>query len=423
MLDIKFIRANRALVKDAARKKKMTVDVDKLIALDDERLSLLREIEAIRAEQNAQSQKIQELPAEEREQAIIAMRILKESLKEKEERYRRVLKKWQDLMWQIPNIPDVTVPEGESDKDNVSVKEWGEIPQFTFQPKDHVELMTALDMVDLERGAKVHGFRGYFLKNDGVHLSLAIWNYAFDFFRKKGFVPMIAPAIVREAFLYGTGHLPNDHDDVYRTQDNDYLAGTAEVPVMGYHAGEVLDVRDFPIRYLAFTPAYRREAGSHGKDTRGLIRVHEFYKWEQVILCEASHQKSVEYHEWLTRNTEEFIESLNIPYRRVVNCGGDLGQGQVKKYDIELWVPGEKTYREIASSSYFHDFQTRRLNIRYRDEDGKLKFAHSLNNTAIPTPRILVSLVENYQLEDGSIRVPEVLRPYMGGRERIEKRG
>ena len=422
MLDIKFIRANRALVKDAARKKKISVDVDKLIALDDERLSLLREIEAIRAEQNAQSQKIQELPAEEREQAIIAMRILKESLKEKEERYHRVVKKWQNLMWQIPNIPDVTVPEGESDKDNVSVKEWGEIPQFNFQPKDHIEIMTSLDMVDLERGAKVHGFRGYFLKNDGVHLSLAIWNYAFNFFRKKGFVPMIAPAIVREEFLYGTGHLPNDRDDVYRTQDNDYLAGTAEVPVMGYHAGEILDVKDFPIRYLAFTPAYRREAGSHGKDTRGLIRVHEFYKWEQVLLCEASHQKSVKYHEWLTRNTEEFIESLNIPYRRVVNCGGDLGQGQVKKYDIELWVPGENTYREIASSSYFHDFQTRRLNIRYRDEGGKLKFAHSLNNTAIPTPRILVSLVENYQLEDGSVRIPEVLRPYMGGRERIEKR-
>ncbi len=422
MLDIKFIRANRALVKDAARKKKISVDVDKLIALDDERLSLLREIEAIRAEQNAQSQKIQELPAEEREQAIIAMRILKESLKEKEERYHRVVKKWQNLMWQIPNIPDVTVPEGESDKDNVSVKEWGEIPQFNFQPKDHIEIMTSLDMVDLERGAKVHGFRGYFLKNDGVHLSLAIWNYVFNFFRKKGFVPMIAPAIVREEFLYGTGHLPNDRDDVYRTQDNDYLAGTAEVPVMGYHAGEILDVKDFPIRYLAFTPAYRREAGSHGKDTRGLIRVHEFYKWEQVLLCEASHQKSVKYHEWLTRNTEEFIESLNIPYRRVVNCGGDLGQGQVKKYDIELWVPGENTYREIASSSYFHDFQTRRLNIRYRDEGGKLKFAHSLNNTAIPTPRILVSLVENYQLEDGSVRIPEVLRPYMGGRERIEKR-
>ena len=422
MLDIKFIRGNRALIKEAARKKNISVDVDKLITLDEERLSLLREIEAIRSEQNSQSQKIQELPAEEREQAIVAMRILKESLKEKEERYRRVKKKWQDLMWQIPNIPDVTVPEGESDKDNVSVKEWGEIPQFNFQPKDHIEIMTSLDMVDLERGAKVHGFRGYFLKNDAVRLSFAIWSYALDFFTAKGFNPIIAPAIVREENLYGTGHLPNESDDVYRTQDNDYLAGTAEVPMMAYHSGEVLEKQQFPLRYLAFTPAYRREAGSHGKDTRGLIRVHEFYKWEQVLLCEASHQKSVEYHEWLTRNTEEFIESLKIPYRRVVNCGGDLGQGQVKKYDIELWVPGENTYREIASASYFHDFQTRRFNIRYRDEDGTLRFAHSLNNTAIPTPRILVSLVENYQLEDGSIHIPEVLRPYMGGKERIEKK-
>jgi seryl-tRNA synthetase len=421
MLDIKFIRENRDIVKAAAHKKNINIDVDKLLRLDSERLDLLREIEALRAEQNAQSQKIQNLENEAREQAIIAMRSVKESLKEKEALHKKVQTKWQDLMWQVPNIPDITVPDGDSDEDNVQVKTWGEQTQFSFEPKDHVEIMLGFDMVDFERGAKVHGFRGYFLKNDGVRLSFAIWQYALDFFSKKGFNPMIAPAIVREDNLYGTGHLPNDIDDVYRTQDNDYLAGTAEVPVMGFHAGEVLEESSFPIKYLAFTPAYRREAGSHGKDTRGLIRVHEFYKWEQVILCEASHQKSVEYHEWLTRNTEEFIESLNIPYQRVINCGGDLGQPQVKKYDIELWVPGEKKYREIASASYFHDFQTRRFNIRYKDENGKMRFAHSLNNTAIPTPRILVSLIENFQQEDGTIKIPEILRPYMGGKEFIGK--
>ncbi len=422
MLDIKFIRENRDVVKMAARKKHIDIDIDKLLRLDFERLDLLREIEKLRAEQNAQSQKIQTLDGEEREQAIVAVRVLKDSLKEKEERYRKIQSKWKELMLQVPNIPDVTVPDGDSDEDNVQVKTWGEQTKFSFTPKDHIEIMQNLDMVDFERGAKVHGFRGYFLKNDGVRLSFAIWQYALDFFSKKGFNPMIAPAIVREENLYGTGHLPNEAEDVYKTQDNDYLAGTAEVPVMAFHSGEILNESDFPIKYLAFTPAYRREAGSHGKDTKGLIRVHEFYKWEQVMLCEASHQKSVEYHEWLTRNTEEFIETLGIPYQRVINCGGDLGQGQVKKYDIELWVPGEQKYREIASASYFHDFQTRRFNIRYKDVDGKMRFAHSLNNTAIPTPRILVSLVENFQNADGSITIPEVLRPYLQGRSLIEKR-
>jgi seryl-tRNA synthetase len=225
---------------------------------------------------------------------------------------------------------------------------------------------------------------------------------------------MLPPAIVRKDNLYGTGHLPNEAEDVYHTQDEDYLIGTSEVSVMGYYADEVLNSDMFPQKFLAFSPCYRREAGSHGKDTKGLIRVHEFYKLEQVVLCEASHEESVRQHEWINRNTEEFIESLGIPYRTVLNCGGDLGQGQVKKYDVELWVPGEKTYREISSASYFHDFQTRRFNIRYKDEDGKMRYAHSLNCTAIPTPRILVSLVENFQQADGSIKIPEVLQPFMG---------
>ena len=274
--------------------------------------------------------------------------------------------------------------------------------------------MTKLDMVDFERGAKVHGFRGYYLKNDGARLSWAIWNYANEFFEAKGFNPMLVPAIVRKSNLYGTGHLPNDAEDVYKTQDDDYLIGTSEVSTMGYYADEVLDASLFPIKNLSFSPCYRREAGSHGKDTKGLIRVHEFYKVEQVILCEASHTESVKFHEELNRNTEEFIESLGIPYHTVLNCGGDIGQGQVKKYDIELWVPLEKKYREISSASYFHDFQTRRFNIRYKDAEGKMRYAHSLNCTAAPTPRILVSLVENFQQEDGSVMIPQALQKYMG---------
>lgn len=423
MLDIKFIRENRDIVKNAAIKKNIKVDVDGLISLDNERLDLLRDIEALRSEQNTQSKKVQTTTDDqEREQIIITMRTLKESLKEKEQVYKKIFQKWETIMYQIPNIPDMTVPDGDSDEDNVQIKEWGNKTNFDFAPRDHVDIMQMNNMVDFERGTKVHGFRGYYLKNDAVLLSFAIWQYALDFFAKKGFNPIMAPAIVREENLYGTGHLPNEAEDVYKTQDNDYLAGTAEVPVMGYHSGEVLEEKQFPIRYLAFTPCYRREAGSHGKDTRGLIRVHEFYKWEQVILCQASHQKSVEYHEWINRNTEEFIESLEIPYQTVLNCGGDLGQGQVKKYDIELWVPMEKKYREISSASYFHDFQTRRFNIRYKNENGDMRFAHSLNCTAIPTPRILVSLIENFQQADGTIKVPEVLKPYMGGRDYLGKK-
>jgi seryl-tRNA synthetase len=416
MLDIKFIRTNPDLVKQAVYKKKINLDVDALLRCDKERIDILQDVEQLRAKQNSSSDRVGNTPDEhEREQLIADLKVLKEQLKEKESRLNDLTKKWQKLMYQVPNIPDVSVPEGDSDEDNVAIKHWGEQPGFDFTPKDHIELMLQKDMVDLERGAKVHGFRGYYLKNDAVRLTFAIWQYALEFFSSKGYNPMIAPAIVREPFLYGTGHLPNEAEDVYTTQDNDYLAGTSEVAVMGYYQDEILNPDDFPVKYLAFSPCYRREAGSHGKDTKGLIRVHEFYKWEQVVLCEASHRTSVELHEWINRNTEEFIESLNIPYRTVLNCGGDLGQGQVKKYDIELWVPGEEKYREISSASYFHDFQTRRLNIRYRDSEGELQFAHSLNCTAIPTPRILVSLVENFQTSDGRIAIPDVLRPYMGG--------
>jgi seryl-tRNA synthetase len=225
---------------------------------------------------------------------------------------------------------------------------------------------------------------------------------------------MLAPSMVKKENLFGSGYLPQGEEDLYKTQDSEYLAGTAEVATMGYYADEVLDKKDFPKKILSFSPCFRREAGSHGKDVSGLIRVHEFFKFEQVVLCEASHEESVKYHEEVNRNTEEFIESLGIPYHTVVNCGGDLGLGQVKKYDIELWVPNEGKYREISSASYFHDFQTRRLGIRYKDADGKMKFAHSLNSTAIPTPRILVSLVENFQQADGSIKIPTALVPFMG---------
>ncbi len=415
MLDIKFIRENLDIVKLAATKKRITVDLDRLMVVDDSRRALMTSLEAKRAEQNEVSKQIvgaSDVAA--REALIASMQTLKAEAQKEEEALKPIMEEWQKLMLQVPQVPDMTVPDGTSDADNVEHKTWGEQTRFAFEPKDHVELMTKHAMVDFERGAKVHGFRGYYLLGDGAMLSWAIWNYAQAFFMQKGFTPILPPAIVRKANLYGTGHLPNDAEDVYNTQDEDYLIGTSEVSVMGYYSDEVLEAAQLPVKFLGFSPCFRREAGSYSKDVKGLIRVHEFYKLEQVMLCEASHEESVRWHEWINRNTEEFIESLGIPYRTVLNCGGDLGQGQVKKYDIELWVPKEGKYREISSASYFHDFQTRRFNIRYRDGEGKVRYAHSLNCTAIPTPRILVSLVENFQQADGSIVIPEALRPYMG---------
>ncbi len=415
MLDIKFIRENKDIIKEATRKKHSSFDVELLLSSDEKRISLLSSVEGLRGEQNKMNNAIAtEKDIAVRNQMIGEMKMVKDDLSKKEEELKSVMVEWQSFMLQVPNVPDISVPDGDSDEENLEIKKWGEKPNFNFEPKDHLDLMLNLKMVDFERGAKVHGFRGYFLIGNGVTLSFAIWNYALEFFGKKGFTPILPPVIVRKQNLYGTGHLPGDVEDYYMTQDGDALAGTAEVPVMGFHSDEILDIKDFPIKYLGFSPCFRREAGSHSKDVKGLIRVHEFYKLEQVILCEASHQASVNFHEELNRNTEEFIESLGIPYHTVLNCGGDLGQGQVKKYDIELWVPKEGKYREISSASYFHDFQTRRFNIRYRNEDGKLNYAHSLNCTAIPTPRILVSMIENFQQADGTIKIPTVLQKYLG---------
>lgn len=415
MLDIKFIRENLDIVKMAATKKHINIDLDRLMTVDDSRRDIMSSLEAKKAEQNRVSKDVASASDEVvRKQLITEMQGLKTEIQAEEETLKPIMEEWQALMLQVPQVPDMTVPDGDSDADNVEVKTWGEIPKFDFTPKDHVEIMTNLKMADFERGTKVHGFRGYYLLGDGARLSYAIWNYAMDFFGAKGFTPILPPTIVRKANLYGTGHLPNDAEDVYHTQDEDYLIGTSEVSVMGYYSDEVLDKAEFPIKFLGFSPCYRREAGSHGKDVKGLIRVHEFYKVEQVMLCEASHEESVKWHEWINRNTEEFIESLGIPYHTVLNCGGDIGQGQVKKYDIELWVPLEEKYREISSASYFHDFQTRRFNIRYKDAEGKMRYAHSLNCTAIPTPRILVSLIENFQQADGSVKVPEALQKYLG---------
>jgi len=421
MLDIKFIRENKEIVEQGAKKKHVDIDIGKLIALDDQRLKELKEIEELRSEVNRVSN---DIPRDQdpalKIQLIEEMRAIKEDIKTKEEKLKTTMEEWQKMMLEVPNVPDISVPEGENDEQNQEIKKWGEQTKFDFEPKDHIELMTALKMADFERGVKVHGFRGYYLIGDGARLSFAIWNYAMDFFAQKNFNLVIPPAIVKKNNFYGTGHLPADVDDYYITQDGDGLIATAEIPLMGFHSNEILSINEFPKRYLGFSPSYRREAGAHGKDVKGLIRVNEFYKFEQLILCEANHDLSVKYHEELNRNFEEFIESLDLPYRTVAVCSGDLGRGHVKMYDVEVWIPKENKYREVGSASYYHDFQTRRFGIRYKDKEGKTRYAHSLNATAVATPRILVSILENCQQIDGSIKIPEVLKKYMGGKEYIK---
>ncbi len=420
MLDIKFIRENADLIKAGAKKKHLEVDINQLLAVDEKRRGLLSEVEGMRAKQNTVSDEVVKASPDEKARLIGEMKTLKETLSTKEKELAEVDHQWQLLMVQVPNLPDLSVPEGASDADNVEVRVWGDKPAIA-NPKSHVELMQNLGMADFERGTKVSGFRGYILKGDGALLNYAVWNFVQDHFVKKGgFTPMLVPSLVKRVAFLGTGYLPQGEEDLYKTQDGDFLAGTGEVATMAYYMNETLDKKDLPMKMLSFSPCFRREAGSHGKDTKGLMRVHEFFKFEQVVLCEASHEETVRLHEELTQNAEGLLQALNLPYHVVVNCGGDLGLGQVKKYDIEAWVPSEGKYRETHSSSYFHDFQTRRLNIRYRDENGAMQYAHSLNNTALATPRILISIIENNQNEEGSITVPEALRSYMG-KDKIQK--
>jgi seryl-tRNA synthetase len=412
MLDIKFIRENKEVVQAGADKKNIKFNVNDLLSVDDKRKEVLAKVEEIRAKQNEVSQKIPTADEQEKNSLLEEMKKVKTLLQEYEEELRAIMQEWQNLMLQVPNIPDVSVPMGTDDSENVEIRTWGEIPAFDFEPKNHLDLLEMHDMADFERGSKVAGFRGYFLKNDGARLQMAVIQFVMDFMIEKGFSPMLVPSLLKKESLYGTGYLPQGEDDLYKTQDEDYLAGTGEVGTMNYYADELISKEKLPLKFVAYSPCFRREAGSHGKDTKGLMRVHEFYKVEQVILCEASHEMSVNLHEELQKNSEEIMQALNIPYHVVLICGGDLGLGQVKKYDIEAWVPSENKYRETHSASYFHDFQTRRLNIKYQDGD-KRRYAHSLNNTAIASPRILIPILENNQMADGSIKIPQVLIPYM----------
>jgi seryl-tRNA synthetase len=419
MLDLAYIRAHPEIVKEVARKRKTAVDVDALLAIDSELREVRRRAEDLRAEQNRLSKAIQGAgPDREAREGFIAQgRAVAAELKELEPRERELEANLRELWLLVPNIPDASVPEGAGEEDNVEIKRVGQPRQFGFEPLDHIALMRGLDMLDLERAAKVAGSRSYILKGEAVFLELALMQFGLDRIARKGFTPLYVPALAREYCFIGNSQFPRGREQTYALpEDEVYLVGTAEVSITGMHTGEILTEADLPVRYVGYSPCFRREAGTYGKDTKGIMRVHQFEKIEQYVICRADHEESVRWHEELLSNAEELVQALELPYRVVNICTGDLGDAKVKGYDIESWIPSEQRYRETHSDSYFHDYQARRADLRYRDAEGTVRYVHTLNNTALASVRTIIALVENHQQADGTIRVPEALRPYLGGR-------
>lgn len=404
MLDLKFIRENPDVVREGARQKQMDPSVvDRFLAVDERRRQLLSEVEERRAHRN-------KLTKEDRPEALR----IKEELKKLEPELEESEKEFRRLLLSIPNFPAADVPEGKDESANVVVRQVGQIPQFKFELKDHATLAKNLNLLDLDRGVKIGGFRSFFTKNELVLLEYGLLDLALHHIISQGFTPMTVPWLVKDDYFYGTGYFPWGSEDHYKVQDDLSLIGTAEVSLTSYFANEVLAEKDLPVKLAGISPCFRREVGSYGKDLGGIFRIHQFNKVEQVVLCKNDPTESIEWHEKMLGFVEELLKKLELPYQVLLMCSGDMGAGQKKKYDVETWFPAQKKYRETHSDSYFWDFQSRRLNIRYRASGGELKFVHTLNNTVVATPRILGAILENFQNEDGTVRVPQVLQTYVG---------
>lgn len=423
MLDIRFIRENRELVQQTADRKGIGISVHELLRLDERRRWLITGIEKMRHNRNRSSEQIGVLiAAGEREQAERIKQQVRQSnerLTALEAELAGVEAEYDRLMLLVPNLVSSDTPEGKSDADNVEIKRAGEPPVFDFEPMDHVRLGERLGILDLQRGVKMTGTRGYVLKGAGFRLQQAVLRLAMDVLERRGFTPMDVPLMVREDALTHTGFFPIGRDQTYElSEDDKFLIGTSEVSLVSYHSGEIIEL-DEPVRLAASTCCFRREVGSAGRDVHGLYRVHQFTKVEQVVLCRNDPAESERMLREITRNAEEILQLLELPYRVMAVCIGDLSQKTYKQYDIETWMPSRRAYGETQSSSNLHDFQARRANIRYRDADGQLRFCHTLNCTAIASPRILIPLLEIHQREDGSVRVPEALRPYLDGLDEL----
>lgn len=421
MLDIAFIRSNPEVIKEGIRKKRMPIDVDELLSVDEELRKIRAEVEGLRADRNRVSKDIPKLMGEERDQAVELVRNVKDRMSQAEPRLKELEERFDRLMLMVPNPPLDMVPEGDSDDDNVEVRRFGEPTKFDFPPKDHLELAEGLGILDMPRAVKISGARMYFLKNEGALLEFALFRFALDLLVSKGFQPMIVPQIVRREAMIGTGFFPlGEEDTFFIEKDQLYLVGTSEVPLVSYHMDEILSEKELPKHYCGYSSCFRREAGSYGRDTRGFYRLHQFNKVEQITICVNDPEVSMKEHYLLLGNSEELMRSFGLPHRVALACGAEIGQGQVLKHEIETWMPSRNMYSETHSCSSLHEFQARRLRLRWRGKNGKTQYCHTLNNTAIASPRIFIPILENFQNEDGSVTIPEVLRPYMNGMERIE---
>lgn len=423
MLDIAFIRQNPDVVKKAVKDKLMDVDIDRLLELDSDIRDKTSKVESLRAERNNLSKVIPSLQGSEKEKSVNRVKEIKERLAELEPELETIREEFNKIMLTVPSVPEPEVPIGKGEEDNVEVKRWGDIPKFDFTPKDHVELAESLDLIDIPRATKFAGSRTYFLKNEGVLLELAVCRFAIDRLMAKGFTPMTVPLMVKDSAMYGTGYFPLGYEQAYKiTEDEMYLIGTSEVSLVSYHQNETLSYEELPKLYTGYSSCFRREAGTYGKDTRGLYRVHQFQKVEQVVICRNDPEEARKWHYFILENVEEILQALGLPYRIALACTGEIGIGQVRKHEVESWMPSRNNYCETHSCSTLNDFQARRSNIKYRDKDGTAKYVFTLNNTAIASPRILIPLLEIYQNADGSVTIPQVLRPYMNGQEKITRK-
>lgn len=423
MLDLKFVRDNISLVEDGLKKRGASIDLAEFKALEEERRKLLSNAEVLKNQRNTVSEEIAVLKKkkEDADKMIEEMRLVSQSIKELDEQAKEVETKLENILLVIPNIPHQSVPEGLSDNDNRVERNWGVPREFNFEAKAHWNIGEELNLIEFERGAKVTGARFVFYRGAGARLERALMNFMLDLhITEHGYIELFPPFMVNSQSMIGTGQLPKFADDMFKIANTDYwLIPTAEVPVTNIYGGEILNEADLPIYHTAYSACFRAEAGAHGRDTRGLIRQHQFNKIELVKFT--TPESSYEELEKLTKNAERVLQILELPYRVVTLCGGDIGFSSAKTYDIEVWLPSFDTYREISSCSNFEDFQARRADIRYRPAKGKPRYVHTINGSGLAVGRTLSAILENYQQEDGSVIIPEALRPYMGGMAKMEK--
>lgn len=420
MIDMKRLREDPELFKRGAEKKGFDVDIDEILLLDEERRGLQASIDLRKKGLADKSKSMKRKSGEERERLQVELKAFSRMIKDDENKLREKESKLEKRLLSIPNPSLDDVPEGEDENDNVEIKRVSDIPQFSFSPKDHVELGLMHDLFDIERGVKVAGTRSYYLKNEGALLENALMRYSLDVLTQRGYTPFITPFLVKEECMVGSGYFPTGREDSYNIErDELYLIGTSEVTLISYHMNEILKEDDLPIKYVANTTCFRREAGSYGKDVRGLFRVHQFQKIEQVVICRSDYDEMKSFHEELLSNAEFIVNSLGLCYRIVEVCTKEMGMGQVKKHDIECYMPGREGFGETHSCSSFADFQSRRSRIRYKTRDGKNLFPFTLNNTAAASPRLLIAIIETCQNKDGTITIPDVLVPYMNRKSRI----